>query len=38
VFHVQTHREPRDPTGLLHSEWLCKSRAREEGKWKLVRM
>jgi hypothetical protein len=37
VFHVQTHREPRSLTGLLHSEWLCKSRAREEAKWKLVR-
>jgi hypothetical protein len=38
VVHVQTHREPRALTGLLHSEWLCKSIAREEAKWKLVRM
>jgi hypothetical protein len=22
VFHVQTHREPRTLTGLLHSEWF----------------
>ncbi len=37
VFHVQTHREPRTLTGLLHPEWFCKSRAREQAKWKLVR-
>jgi hypothetical protein len=37
VFHVQTHREPRALTGLLHPELSCKSRVREESKWNLVR-
>ncbi len=38
VFHVQTHREPRTLTGLLHFEWICKSRDSKKPKWKLVRM
>ena len=30
VFHVQTHRKPRDRTGLVHWECLSNSRSREE--------
>ena len=38
VLWIQTNNRPGGPVVALHWDWHSKSRPREEGKWKLVRM